>query len=127
MGIQLVWEDVDKTILRHIYEGAWTVQDLIGAVNGSRDFLLEAKYPVDLIIDMRGANGPPPGVISAYKYAERQVPDNQRLVVMVNPNLYMKTFNRVVGKIAPRIAENRSVVQSMEDAFDLISEYRRQL
>ncbi|MCA9891092.1 MAG: hypothetical protein KC546_22095, partial [Anaerolineae bacterium] len=60
MGIQLVWEDDDKTILRHIYEGIWTVADFIGAVDESRKLLLEVEHPVDLIIDMREAAGPPP-------------------------------------------------------------------
>lgn len=125
MGIQLVWEDDGKTILRHIYDGNWTVDEFIGAVDESRKQLLEVGHPVDLIIDMRTAAGPPPMIMSAYQYAERRVPENQRLIVMVNPSEYMKTFNRVVGKIAPRASENRLVVKTLEDAFTMIDEYRR--
>lgn len=124
MGIQLVWEDDDKTILRHIYEGIWTVADFIGAVDESRKLLLEVEHPVDLIIDMREAAGPPPKIMSAYRYADQKVPPNQRLIVMVNPNEYMKTFNNIVGKIAPRAAENRNLVESMDGAFELIAEFR---
>jgi hypothetical protein len=126
MGIQLVWEDDGKTVLRHIYDGSWSVQDFITAVDESRKLLLEVEYPVDLIIDMRSADGPPSGIIPAYQYADRKVPDNQRLLVMVNPTEYMKSFNRVVGKVAPRAAANRYVVESLEDAFQLIADYRAQ-
>jgi hypothetical protein len=127
MGIKLVWEDIDKTILRHIYEGVWTVADFISAVDESRALLLEAEHPVDLIIDMLEAEGPPPQIMSAYQYADRKVPENQRLIIMVNPNEYMKTFNQVVGKIAPRASENRYVVKSLEDAFTLVVDYREQI
>ena len=124
MVIELVWEDTDRTILRHIYQDAWSVDDFLKAVNESRALLLEVSHPVDLIIDMCEAAGPPPQIMSAYQYADRMVPPNQRLIVMVNPNEYMKAFNNIVGKIAPRASENRYLVKSLSEAHDLISEYR---
>jgi hypothetical protein len=100
------------------------VQDFIAAVDQSRKLLLAVEHPVDLIIDMRSADGPPSGIIPAYQYADRKVPDNQRLLVMVNPTEYMKAFNQVVGKVAPRASAHRQVVASLEDAFQCIADYR---
>ncbi len=127
MSIELIWYDEDKTVLRHLYDGNWTPQEFITAVNESRQLLLDAGYPVDLIIDMRTADGPPPGISSAYQYADRMVPENQRLIVMVNPTEYMQAYNQVVGKIAPRAAQNRYVVETLDDAIQLIIDYRIQL
>ena len=127
MSIELIWYDEDKTVLRHLYDGHWTPQEFIAAVNESRRLLLDVDHPVDLIIDMRTAEGPPSGINSAYQYADRMVPDNQRLIVMVNPTEYMQAYNQVVGKIAPRAAQNRYVVETLDDAVQLIIDYRSQL
>jgi len=124
MGIELAWQDEEKTILCHTYDGAWTVQNFYDAVDTSRAWLIEVEHPVDLIIDMRTADGPPPKITSAYQYADRKVPDNQRLIVMVDPTEVMKAFNNVVGKIAPRASQYRYVVESMDDAIQLIADYR---
>ena len=124
MGIILVWDDDAKTILRHIYDGQWTTADLYRAIDESRRLLLEVKHPVDLIIDMRTSADPPPGVLLAYQYADRQKPANQRLVVMVQTGTAMRTMNRITDKIAPKTAQNRYLVDTMDEAFDLIARYR---
>lgn len=127
MGITLVWEDDEKTILRHIYDGQWTTADLYRAIDESRRLLLEVKHPVDLIIDMRTSADPPSGVLPAYQHADRQKPDNQRLVVMVQTGKVMQTINRVTGKVAPKTAQNRVLVDTMEEAFALIAKYRAEV
>lgn len=124
MSIELKWEDEAKTILRHTYKGAWTVEEFYRAVDESRALLLEVGHPVDLIIDMREGPNPPRGIAPAYQYADRKVPPNQRLIVMVDPSEYMRTFNRVVEGIAPRASQNRHVVETIEDAHELIEAYR---
>lgn len=124
MGITLVWENNEKTILRHIYEGQWKVEDLYKAVNESRDLLMGVEHVVDLIIDMRTSGDPPSGVLPAYQYAERQKPPNQGLVVMVEPSMVMQAFNQVIGKIAPNISKDRTVVHTIEDAVALIQRHR---
>ena len=127
MSIELSWEDEDRTILRHTYIGAWTVAEFYKAVDESRALLLDVGHPVDLIIDMREGPNPPRGITPAYQYADRKVPANQRLIVMVDPSEYMRTFNKIVEGIAPRASQNRHVVKTVEDAHKLIQEYRSQL
>ena len=127
MGIRLEWDNEEKTVLCHVYEGNWTVDDFYLAVDESRKLLLGVDHPVDLIIDMRTGGDPPSGVLSAYQYADRQVPDNQRLIVMVNPGAVMQAFNRIVGNIAPRASENRYLVDSMEEARELIARFQAQV
>ena len=123
MGIELTWDNEEKTILCHAYKGAWTVRDLYGAIDESRRLLLEVGHPVDLIIDMRESGNPPPGLMPAYRYADKKVPENQRLVVMVEVGKVMLAFNSMIGEVAPLTARNRYTVNTMEEAHTLIAEY----
>ena len=117
MPIELSWDDDAKTILRHTYAGAWTVAEFYEAVDASRNLLLEVDHPVDLIIDMRDGPDPPRGITPAYQYADRKVPENQRLIVMVNPSEYMRAFNKIVDGIAPRAAQSRLACPSPPHTF----------
>jgi hypothetical protein len=127
MGIQLNWENDERTVLCHVYDGVWTVNDFYIAMDESRHLLLSVEHPVDLIIDMRTAAGPPPAVLPAYKYADKQVPPNQRLIVMIKTGGMMKAFNRMVGRIAPKVTKNRYVVDDLEKARHLLTQYQAQV
>jgi hypothetical protein len=123
VSIELSWDNKEKTVLCHTYKGQWTVAELHNAIDESRELLLEVGYPVDLIIDMRESGGPPKGVLPAYRYADKKVPDNQRLVVMVEAGKVMQAFNRVIDDIAPVTSSQRYTVNTMEEARELIAEY----
>jgi hypothetical protein len=122
MGIKLLWDNQEKTVLCHIYAGKWTPDDFRGAVEESRQLLLSVGHPVDLIIEMSKSDPPPFGVLPAYQEADSLVPDNQRLVVMVKPGTIMKALNRIIADIAPRASANRMIVDSLEEARALIAE-----
>ena len=127
MSIHLAWDDAAKTILCHTYNGNWTVGDLYNAVDESVRLLGELDYPVDLIIDMRTSASPPSGLMPVYQYAEQKAPPNQRLVVMVQVDVVMDAFNRVIKTIAPTISEQRFLVNTMEEARAFIAQYRADL
>ena len=124
MGIKLLWDNQDKTILRHIYEGQWTADDYRDAMEESRRMLLSVAHPVDLVLDMRRSAPPPFGILPVYQETDHLVPNNQRLVVMVKPGMIMKALNRIIGDIAPKSSANRIVAENIEEARALIAEYQ---
>ena len=124
MGIQVNWDNDEKTVLCHVYDGVWTVTDFYVAVDKSRQLLLSVGHPVDLIIDMRTAAKPPLAVLPAYQYADRQAPANQRRVILVKTGKVMKAFNRVAGRIAPKAFGNRYLMDDLEQARRLLSQYQ---
>lgn len=65
------------------------------------------EHSVDLIVDIRTAGGPPQGVASAYRFADRKVPPNQALIGLVKASAYMKAFFKVASDIAPRASQDR--------------------
>jgi hypothetical protein len=126
MGIKLLWDNQEKTILRHIYDGKWTPDGYRAAMEESRQMLLSVNHPVDLILDMSEGDPPPFGILPAYQEADEFIPDNQRLVVMVKPGTIMTALNRIIADIAPRVSANRIVVDSIEEARALIDECQSQ-
>jgi hypothetical protein len=124
MGINVNWDNEEKTILCHTYDHGWTTEDLYNAVDENRRLLLGLNHEVDLIVDMSVSGTPPAGVLTAYQYAERQVPPNQGIVVMVEPGAVMQPFNRIIDNLAPTISKNRTVVNTLEEAREFIAQHR---
>ena len=124
MGIEVTWDNDQKTIVRHTYKGQWTVSDFYKCVDESAEMLQSVDHPVDLIIDMLHCDSPPQGIIPAYQYADRRVPENQRLIVMVQIGVIRQAYDRIVDKIAPRAGENRHQVETLDEAYAVIAQYQ---
>lgn len=124
MGIKLLWDNEEKTILRHVYDGEWSPEGYHAAMQESQRMLMSVPHAVDVILDMRRSATPPFGILPAYQEADKLVPDNQRLVIMVRPGMIMKALNRIISDIAPRSSANRIVANSMDEARALIDEYQ---
>jgi hypothetical protein len=127
MGIQLVWGNEEQTVLRHIYDSTWTIRNYFQATDDSQPFLLAANHPVDIIIDMRFSNRPPFGLLPVYTTIERQLPPNQRLVVIVQANTIMRMYNQVIQAIAPKVSTNRHLVNNLDEAYQLIRQCQSNL
>jgi hypothetical protein len=124
MGIKVAWGNEEKTIVFHIYEGHWTISDFYESVSTSRELLLQVDNPVDLIMDMSNCSQPPSGIFPAYKYADSQVPENQRFVVIIAAGVIEQAFDKIVDNIAPRASKGRVRVSNMEEAHEIIARFQ---
>lgn len=124
MSIQAIWDNEEKTIVRHIYEGKWTLEDYYGLIDAHRAMLKDLDYEVDIINDLRSAGLAPSNMASAIKYAARNAPRNEGINVMVGANHYVKALIDLVNRTAGvDITEVRHVTR-LEDAYAMIADYR---
>ena len=125
MPFQVTWDDKEKTIVVQTYSGKVLVEDYYDAIDKSAELLSSVQHPVDLIMDTSEAKTDMKGFLTAASYANKKVPENQRLVIVVAADRFMQTMARIAGTIAPKAAENVYFVDTLEDARNVITEYRQ--
>jgi hypothetical protein len=125
MPYQVTWDDEEQTIAVQTYSGTATMKDYYQAIDESAQLLSSVDHTVDLIMDLTAMKSDLKGFLTAVSYANKQVPANQRLVVVVGANRFVQTMGRIAGTIAPKATENVYFVDTLEDAHRVITEYRR--
>jgi len=125
MPFQVTWDDKEKTIVVQTYSGKVLVEDYYDAIDKSAELLSSVQHPVDLIMDTSEAKTDMKGFLTAASYANKKVPENQRLVIVVAAGRFMQTMAKIAGTIAPKATENVYFVDTLEDARNVITEYRQ--
>lgn len=124
MPFQVIWEDPEQTIIRQLYTGKVTAGDYYQAVDRNAEMMHSVNHPVDLIIDVLDAKTDMKGFWAALSYANKKVPDNQRLVIVVGADSFLKVLGGVANKIAPRATSNSYFADSLDEAYRIIADYR---
>lgn len=125
MPYQVTWVDEEKTIVAQTYTGKVLIEDYYHAVDESATLLSSVEHPVDLIMDATEAHTDMKGFLTAASYANKKVPENQRLVIVIGANRFVQTMGKIAGTIAPKATENLYFVDTLEDAHRVITEVRQ--
>jgi hypothetical protein len=124
VGIRAVWDNDEKTIVRHVYEGKWTLEEYYNLIGEHRIMLNDVDYTVDIINDLRIAGPVPGGLASAIRYAARNAPANEGINVIVGANEYVKALIDLVNKTTGTDVTEVNHVATIEEAYTLIADYR---
>jgi hypothetical protein len=125
MGIRIEWEDEGKTVIRHIYEGVWTVEDYYALIDANYRQIDSVNHQVDIINDLREMAGMPPNMVPAIKYAARKAHPNEGINVFVASPTYIKVLIDMINKA---VGEATEVIHvgTLEEAYELIAQHRSQ-
>jgi hypothetical protein len=124
MGIQAVWDNEEKTIIRHVYNGKWTLEDYYHLIADHGAMVTPLGHTVDIINDLREAGPIPPGMATAIKYAARKAPANEGINVIVGANQFVKALIELVNKVAGTEVTEVTHVATLEEAYAIIAEHR---
>lgn len=124
MPYEILWEDEARSIIRHRYIGAVDVSEYYEVIRINVERLAEVDHPVDVIVDVREMQTDLKGFLTAVRYADRKVPANQRLLIVVGANSFAKVMGNIAQKIAPKAAGNVYFVDDLKQALQRIREYR---
>lgn len=127
MPYTIDWDDEEKTIAIQKYSGSLTLEEYYDAVKARIAFISSAAYPVDLIVDVTNANTSVRGLISASRYANKHVPQNQRFVIIVGANYLIKMIVNTISKIAPQKTKDTHLVDTLDQAYERLAEQRAKL
>ena len=99
MGITVVWDNPEQTILRYIYNGQWNLDNFYIALQESRDMMDTVNHRVGLIIDVQNSKLVPNGVLSHGKNVALRKHPNQGLSVIVGASGFVRTLFDVYKKV----------------------------
>lgn len=122
MSIQVVWDNEEKTIIRHDFVGPWTWDEFWELTRATRCMLASVPHRVDILSNMRDTMMPRgKGMMANMRRATLSAPSNQGIiVVVVNP--FLKTLLSLFMSFDPDMAGIIYSAESVEQARQMISE-----
>ena len=122
MGIQVVWDDEAKSILRWDFETDWGWDDFRRAFEKSVDMGGDVGYRVDVIPYAGAIQQLPMGALREFQRIERNLPDNTGLIVITGGNTFTNAIINVFAKVN-RI-NTWMTAKTLEDARAIIARDR---
>lgn len=124
MSHSIEWIDQDRKIVLQKYFDQIKHEDFYDAVDKSAKMISSVEHIVDIIIDMREAKTDLKGFFQAASYANKKVPDNQGVVVVIGASRFTQMMVKVAESIAPKATEDLYFVDTLEEAMRIIEARR---
>jgi hypothetical protein len=125
MPINVFWDDFEKTIVRAELVDYWTWNDYYRSVAEGARLVQGITQRIDQIVDMRRSHSLPPGVaLTHLKRARASDPENPGITVIIGANLMVRVFVAVLERAYGTRFPPRYIVETLDEAHDLISESR---
>ncbi|MEP6984181.1 MAG: hypothetical protein ABI970_01185 [Chloroflexota bacterium] len=99
MGITVIWDNPEQTILRYVYNGQWNLDNFYQALQESRDMMDKVDHRVGLIIDVQNSKLVPNGVLSHGKNVALRKHPNQGKSIIVGASGFVRTLFDVYKKV----------------------------
>lgn len=124
MSVHPVWDNPEKTIVRHVFEGRWTIEDIRVSSREAWDMMGTVQHTVHAILDFTQGNTlPSGGVLAQTNRIATLRPANAGIVVVVTTSYLIQAlataFEKIYGRFHPRL--RYYVVGTLEEAYALIA------
>ncbi|PJF20826.1 MAG: hypothetical protein CUN56_14205 [Phototrophicales bacterium] len=120
MGIKVHWENQERTIIRQVLKGRWTVEEYLHSAEKIYKLLNGLPHIVHLIIDARESDGIPANFLSIARQLDQLVANNQGLVLAIIPDPHSRTIVQAARRIAPKATRDLHYVDHLSDAYQMI-------
>jgi hypothetical protein len=121
MGIQVRWDNPEKTVIRHSYDANWTLKDYYELIETHRKLLGDVSHRVDIISDLRRVHYLPDFMLTGLRYVLGKKPRNEGLKVVVGAVELVKVLFEVLYSEKPE--ESTTVyARNVEEAYNLIAQ-----
>jgi hypothetical protein len=124
MKIEPIWDNEQKTIIRHVFQRGWGWTDFHQALEQASTMMSTVDHRVDVILDFREASIIPSGAITQVKkaYSNPKHP-NVGTTVVIGANNFMQALVQVGTKLSPGTLQNWDVkfANTLEEAYSQLS------
>ena len=120
MPIHVIWDDDEKKIIKHIYDGKWSLGEFHQAVDQNAMMVSSVPHQVDIIADLSKSAGIPSNMLSTVNRVLKKMPANQRLNVIVGADRFTTILLNVALKIVPNGSTSVKIVPTLEEAYEII-------
>jgi len=116
------WDNTERTIIRVIFDGVWSAEDIYRMINKGVSMLESVDHPVDSIFDFSHSTFSPKNLLSTAEKMESDLNNNHRLAILIKANVYIKSMLKVARVFAPQALANLHFVNSLDEAYAIIDQ-----
>lgn len=131
MGVQVVWDNTDKTVVRFIYEGSWTWQEYHQTIQTANAMMDTVAHPVVSIVDMRATKYIPPNAMRHIRQVinESRNHNNSNIAVYLGADDFTQALVNATQRIYldVRAFSQFFYAESLEAARELAHDLRRKI
>jgi len=122
MGITLSWDEQHSHIIQLSVNGSWTWEEFYNAMSAMhKEMDASEQTTVDFILDLRNGNKMPSNLLSNMRQvSNRKHPKSGRMIV-VGAGRFAELMFDVMGKVLPERMKQIDLVETMEEAYELIA------
>jgi hypothetical protein len=125
MSIIAVWDNEERTVIRHIYEGRWDWSDFYRALQESNSMMDEVSYKVGLIIDVESSSLVPSSAISRIGGFRGRSHRNTGMTALVGANLFVRLLYDLFQKVYGGMTADFVMVSSLDEAREVLNRWRK--
>lgn len=122
MGIQVLWDNPEKTIIRYDFSDPWTWDEFYQVRVEGNNMAESVSHPVVALINLQGQVSLASGALVQGKRIARTKPENISMQVIVSTNGLIKSLFPVFARLNPNLANSYRVVPTLEAARALAAE-----
>lgn len=116
VSVEVIWiDDVEATLL-YQFKGAWTIEELISAIEKSGDLYDEQSMPVNIIYDLTHGRRIPPKFMSAMGYMREKAGPQVKFRVIVGASTMTTVFYNIFDLLIPHVTRTFHFVDTLEEA-----------
>ncbi len=119
MPYRVQWGNDERTIIHEIYEGVLTVEDYYQASEETNRLLDTVPHAVDVIADASRITLIKGNMLNAARQVSLKSRPNQRMVVVVKPDLMIEILISIITKLFPGM--DIRTVKTLEEAYAFIA------
>ncbi|MFN8375085.1 MAG: hypothetical protein U0694_19690 [Anaerolineae bacterium] len=120
MSVEVMWDNAEQSILRFVFEGKWSWEELYPALNEAFEMEKSVPHRVHAILDMRKSVSVPTDVLMHVKNISDQQLEKSGLSVIVTHNSFIHMLYQVGVKFYSKIDYYFRVAATMDEARAMI-------
>ncbi|MBC8098565.1 MAG: hypothetical protein H7Y11_03925 [Armatimonadetes bacterium] len=123
MGINVVWDNPQQTVIMLQCEGALTPQDYYKAIDSAYLLVTSVAHTVDFIYDRSQVTEVPQQISRIAQHAGKRMIANMGIIVIVQPEFGTHIRLQLVRVVAPLVIKNLHFADTVAEARHNIESY----
>jgi hypothetical protein len=120
MGINVLWDDSEKRIIRYDFDEQWAWEDFFAAKKQAYKMIDGFTHKVGVIMNAPPNVALPPNLLSHASSALRNKHPNTLIVVFVITKPFLRAMINTLGKVSRSIADSVTIVSTLDEARTVV-------
>jgi hypothetical protein len=124
MGITVLWDNDEHTVIRYDFEGQWIWSEFFVATGDAFTLTRSVSHTVDSISNFMPGAALPSDALFQFRRAMATAPPNRGVTVIVGGSTLIKTMVIVFGKVNRQLGARLFLADTLDQARTLLSARR---